>query len=136
MKLKPNRRNRNKYPGLVKELNLKIRQELIDQDYIDKLSETEKEWLNRFNNEYVSASVYPKKTKDKQKLLHNTKKLKKDCTDRNNWRNNDVYGIKKISNMLKEEKEYISLVEDNSNLTADEIENLMVEMIDDKLENT
>lgn len=42
MKAKKNRRNKTKYPGLEKKVNLKIRHEILDQDYIDKLSPDEK----------------------------------------------------------------------------------------------
>lgn len=37
-----NKRSRSKFPGLDPSVNLKVRQELIDQDYIDKLSEEDK----------------------------------------------------------------------------------------------
>ena len=41
-KIKKNRRNAAKYPGLDKNVNLKIRADLLDQDYINKLSPEEK----------------------------------------------------------------------------------------------
>lgn len=41
-------------------------------------------WLNKFNEEYVNDNLDRKNLKNN---LHNTKKLKKDCDDRNNARN-------------------------------------------------
>ena len=81
------KRSSNKYPALKPELNLKIRYELIDYDYIDKLNPEEKEWLNKFTNEYVNDVLDRKNLKNN---LHNTKELKKDCDDRNNARNRDI----------------------------------------------
>jgi hypothetical protein len=109
------KRQKAKYPGLKKNLNVKVRQELIDHDYIDKLNDEEKAWLSKFNEEYVSASF--KKTKGGKfspKNLHKTKKLRKDCYDRNNWRNNDVLGVTKANGMLKEEESAQAILEDRS----------------------
>lgn len=39
---KKTQRGNTKYPGLDKKVNLKIRHELMDQDYISKLSPEEK----------------------------------------------------------------------------------------------
>lgn len=41
-KKKMNKRDLTQYPGLDKAVNFRIRQDLIDQDYIDKLSPEEK----------------------------------------------------------------------------------------------
>lgn len=65
-------------------LNLKTRTDLIDYDYIDKLSPKEKAWLNKFTEEYTNASL---DNDNKQRNLHKTKELRKDCYDRNNARN-------------------------------------------------
>jgi len=82
-----NKRARTKYPALKPELNLKTRYDLIDYDYIDKLDDSEKRWLNKFTEEYTNATL------DRVNLsnnLHNTKELKQDCDRRNNARNRDV----------------------------------------------
>jgi hypothetical protein len=86
-KQKNNRRARTPYSALKPELNLRSRVELIDYDYIDKLSPDEKAWLNKFTDEYVNDHL---DRKDLNNNLHNTKALKKSCGDRNNARNRDI----------------------------------------------
>lgn len=83
-KKKQTKRSREKYPALKPEVNLKTRYELIDYDYLNKLNDNEKAWLNKFTEEYTNASL---DTKNPRKNLHKTKKLRKDCYDRNNARN-------------------------------------------------
>ena len=82
-----NKRGKTKYPALKPELNLKTRYELIDYDYINKLCEADKAWLNKFTEEYVNASL---DTKDITNNFHNSEELKKDCYRRNNARNRDI----------------------------------------------
>jgi hypothetical protein len=89
-----NKREKTKYPALKPELNLKSRYELIDYDYIDKLKEEEKSWLNKFTEEYVNASLDSKNLKNN---FHNTDQLKKDCYRRNNARNRDILTRAKAS---------------------------------------
>lgn len=89
---KKNKRNSTKNPALVPKLNLKSRYELIDYDYIDKLNEEEKAWLNAFTEEYINANM----NHDGEKL-HKTKKLKKDCYNRNNARNRCIWTKAKAS---------------------------------------
>jgi len=115
---KKTKRSSTKYPALNKSLNLKIRSELIDFDYVDKLSEEEKAWLNKFSEEYTNASF--KKNKDgsfSRKNLHKGS-LRNDCYNRNNWRNNDVYGVSKANDMLKDAKKMNNHLEESSKQIA------------------
>lgn len=66
-------------------------------DYVDKLSPKDQEWLDKFAGEYYGASL---DFKQRRRNLHNTKRLVKDCTDRNNRQNNDLLGITKITGLL------------------------------------
>lgn len=119
-----------KYRGLEKKLNLKIRQELIDQDYIKKLSKEEKEWLNKFNLEYVAADFRH------EEPLHKTKKLKKKCEDSNNARNRDSYSVTKSNNMLKGmNKKTSPILDSNRSTNLREVEETLIKIIDlkDKL---
>ena len=95
------KRKSEKYPALKPQLNLRTRFEIIDYDYLDQLSNKEKEWLNKFSEEYINASF-----KDKKDRIHNPNKkiikeikpdgteikitYEKDSYDRNNARNRDV----------------------------------------------
>lgn len=81
-KKRPTRRSKAKYAALQPELNLKTRYEEIDYDYVNQLSDKDKEWLNNFTEEYVNANM-----NHKGKKLHRSKKDKKLCYDRNNSRN-------------------------------------------------
>jgi hypothetical protein len=92
---KPTRRSRVQYPGLVKNVNTKVRQELIDHDYIDKLNDKEKEFLSNFNEEYLGANF-----QHRGKQLHKSKKRKRDCYNRNNARNRDIYSISNVTGNL------------------------------------
>lgn len=114
-----NRRTRTKHPELNKNLHLKIRQELIDYDYLDKLNEEEKEWLNRFTKEYVSASFEKtKKGNPSPKNLHKGSKLRKKVYNANNKRNIDAYAISRINNSLAELTEGHKALDTNTGLTA------------------
>ena len=83
----PNRRNKAKYPSLDPKLNLKTRQELVDYDYLNKLSPKELKFLDKFSREYIVASL---DQDNPNKNMHNTKALSKDCYDMNNSRNRDI----------------------------------------------
>jgi hypothetical protein len=74
----------------------KNKQWQVDQDYIQTLSNTAKDWLNQFNSEYYGGG--PKK--GCPKALHNTDELRKDCYNRTNRANNDVYGIHSCSGKM------------------------------------
>ena len=111
MKKKPSRRSADPHESLNPKLNLKTRYELFDQDYIDKLSPKEKDWLNKFNKEYIGDDLDRENLK---KNLHRTKKLKKSCDDMNNSRNRDVLTRAKASKQLADYEE-LDNESDNNN---------------------
>lgn len=131
MQKKRSRRSQTKYPALQPEFNLKTRYELIDFDYLKKLTDDEKEWLNNFMEEYANASF-----NHKGKKIHKEKKHKKDSYDRNNARNRDILTRLKASGQieyLEELSRFIYKAEDN-NLEDFESTNLLenLEKTDDK----
>ena len=95
--LKIKKRDIEKYPALKKNLNLKSRQDEIEVDYIHKLSEKEKEWLNKFNEEYVNTTFDRENLKNN---IHNTLELKQDCDHRNYKRREDLYVRQKARDNL------------------------------------
>lgn len=58
----------------------------MDQDYINQLDDSGKEWLSQFNNEYYGNTL----NKDWRKNLHH-KETKKTIYDATNARNRDMY---------------------------------------------
>lgn len=120
------KRARTKYPALKPELNLKTRYELIDYDYVDKLTEDEKEWLNKFTEEYINASL---DSVDLEKNFHNTEDLKKDCYRRNNARNRDILTRAKASNNYVSTDEMV--VEKKTEKETEEVDYFEDELSDD-----
>lgn len=90
------KRNRAKYNGLDKSVNLKIRHELLDFDYLDKLSVKDKTFLSKFMREWASADF-----SGPGKSLNRSKKSRKVIYDANNARNRDAFAITKSNGMLK-----------------------------------
>lgn len=93
---KKTRRESYQHPAVEKGVNLKSRQEEIDdvKSYFDKLSPAEKEWMNKFTEEYVHANIG-------DNPLHKTAEQKKSCYNRNNARNRCEYTRAKAQNKLK-----------------------------------
>lgn len=92
-KKKKTKRSKHKYPGLVKGCYSKIKQEFFDIDYVNQLSEEEKQWLNDFMNGDLGAN-----TKDNPVFEEYHQKQK--CWKKNNDRNNDVYSIMRATGRL------------------------------------
>lgn len=123
MKKKKNRRSNTKYPALNPGLNLKTRKDLIDYDYLDKLSEKEKDWLNRFTEEYTNA-----------RFDHKGKKIQKqtkDSYDRNNSRNRDILTRIKAEGKLKATE---TLNEKDVSVLSPEDEIILKEEIQERLD--
>jgi len=82
---KINRRNQDKFSALKPHYNLKTRYEELDYDYLDKLTDEEKDWLARFTEEYTHANFnHP------GKKIHKTKQQRREIYSRNNARNRDI----------------------------------------------
>jgi hypothetical protein len=72
-------------------------------DYIDDLSEEDKQALSKFIDEYYGASLAAADSPESwDNDLHNTDELRKDCRDRNNARNRDLYTILRTRGMVEE----------------------------------
>lgn len=110
----------------------------MDQDYVKDLSDTEKDFLSKFNEEYYGARL---NFDDLSQNLHNTEELKKDCTDRNNAQNRCVYGIAKAGNKINDmnmftvEKESVNidLGPDDEIHSDPNLEDALIDYIDSKL---
>lgn len=120
---KQSRRSKQPYPELDPKYSLKTRADLVDQDYLNKLSPKELAWLNKFNKEYVSGSLDRENIK---KNLHKKRKHIKDADDRNNARNRDVLTREKAANRVIE---YDSLIEESSH---ESYEDRLIDSIDSK----
>lgn len=82
------KRDLDKYPALNPRLNARTRFEVLDMDYLKKLTEEELKFMNQFMAEYVSGSF----KKDEQgeyskENLHKTMEERRECYTRNNVRN-------------------------------------------------
>ena len=119
------RRSKDKYPGLNKKLHTKVRQELIDQDYIHKLNDKEKKWLSDFNEEYVAADF-----RHSGKKLHKSKEQVRAINRANHARRKDAMSVAKVTNALKDEVNIKSVIEGKQRLEKDDTENLLNRMID------
>jgi len=69
---------KSKYPGLNKHNFTINTRGYIDQDYINKLSPEEKEWLSKFNDEYYGGKI----KKGDETALNKKDEHRKDCYNR------------------------------------------------------
>lgn len=121
---KKKKRDMEAYPALKKELNLKTRQDLIDYDYVHKLSEEDRKWLNKFTEEYVVTDF------DRDNLnnnIHNTEEYKSESDHRNYLRTKiDAYSMSKAGTRLQ-------YIEDlNKEFCVDDYENMLIDKLDKK----
>lgn len=70
-------------------LNSKVRQEFLDYDYLNDLTQEEYDWLAAFTHEDNCANF----SHGGQKVLPRKKEMKKAMYDKNNARNRDAFGI-------------------------------------------
>lgn len=75
--------------SLKTNLNSKVRQEFLDYDYLNQLTQEEYDWLAAFTHEDNCANF----SHGGQKVLPRKKAVKKEMYDKNNARNRDAFGI-------------------------------------------
>lgn len=77
---KKTRRSQAAYPALDPHLNLKTRSDLLDMDYIDQLSDKDKQWLNDFSAEFVNVD-FKTNIDEGRKRIHKKKKVEHEKND-------------------------------------------------------
>jgi hypothetical protein len=102
---KLSKRSKTKYPALDPSVNLKTRQEEINDvlSYFNKLSPKEKEWMNAFMEEENAVNFNHRGPK-----LNKSKEDKKRIYNKNNARNRCIYTREKAQDKLG----YFERVED------------------------
>ena len=95
-KKKVSRKAKAKNSSLEPKYTLKSRLELLDFDYLDKLSEKDLEFLNKFASEEIHASF----SDNNKENLNKTAAEKQEIYRRNNSRNADVLTRKKTRKQL------------------------------------
>lgn len=78
----------------------RVRKEFVDMDYMKDLSDKDKAWMEKFAGEYYGGSL---NTEQPRKNIHKSRKGIKDCFDRNNRQNNDVYGVTNANGLLNKD---------------------------------
>lgn len=105
---------REKYPALNPRFQTADRRELIDCDYVDKLNDKEKDFLNRFLEETVVTNFH-----------HPGKTLIDDVEERralyraNNQRKKDIINIAKQTNNLHKINDVIEELNTRSSSSSD-----------------
>lgn len=119
-----NRRSRVEFPALIRKYNLRIRQESIDFDYLEKLSKEDLDWLNRFMEEYNNASF-------KHDTIDGAVETRRKSYRTNNYRNRDIFSRAKAQGIVDSlsEIEFEELVEKNQRSDLSE-EDIWIKKID------
>jgi hypothetical protein len=87
--------------SLLPQHNTRVRRELLDADYLKKLSYEQLRYYAQFIDEYVGGAIGKTKAgKVRQGYLHDTPELAKKCYDENNSRNRDIYGVSRANGFL------------------------------------
>ena len=126
-KKKITKRNSLRFPALEKKVNLKTRTDLLqDFDYIDKLNDKEKMFLNNFLEEEIITNF-----NHKGKKFNTSKKSKRRCYNNNNARNRCIMTREKAMTTLNYLPDLINPV-DNRIMNPEEMA-LIMEVVNQKL---
>lgn len=109
-------------------MNAKTRHDLLDADYLHKLSQQELEWYARFTAEWVSGAFEKdKKTEDySDKNLHESIDQKRELWRANNARNRCIFTINKATNHLVSYEDFVEKIEE---LQSENVDNSFDELM-------
>jgi hypothetical protein len=122
---KSSARSKVKNAALNPNYSPRIRREYLDFDYLDQLSDKDKEFLNKFVEEELNASF------KKRGNLNKTKAERREVYSANNQRNRDAFGIGKATNRLILTGESVPYAEGNEK-SAHDYEDALIDFIDSK----
>ena len=117
-------RNKEKNVTFNTQRQVANRRDLLEVDYVSKLNDSEKDWLNRFNEEFALANF-----NHSGKKLDKSKKAKKAAYDSNNARNRCLYNKAKSTGLLDNapSEAYLAAKIDANNVaTPSEIEDALL----------
>lgn len=124
------RRDKIKHPALNKKYSPKVRQEYIDYDYLDKLSPEEKDWLNKFSEEYINARFNGDETD-----IDQSAEGRKASYDRNNARNRCLYSqlkVRRMNDKLLNYDDVVNIIEETQEQAPKYIEDVYIAFMDEK----
>lgn len=116
-------------------MNAKTRHDLLDADYLHKLSQQELEWYARFTAEWVSGAFEKDKNTDdySENNLHETIEQKRELWRANNARNRCTFTINKATNHLVSYEDFIEKIEEiQSENTDHSFDELMQRYLDEE----
>lgn len=128
-------RDKIKYPSFDIKRAVVNRREELEVDYLDKLNEDEKKFLNQFQEEWVMANFGKvNNPDDKAKLLDKSEKHRKECYNRNNYRNRDILINAKVRGLINrvDSDIHLSYYLDNNPTNYNNTEENLVNYIDKK----
>lgn len=123
-------RSKEKFPALNFRRQVKTRLDQLETDYLDKLNDEEKAWLNAFLEETVITNFQHKGRK-----FYKSKKAKREFYSSNNARNRCQFTKAKAMNTIvntKNPQALQSLVDAMEQTTASEMEDLFIAAIEIK----
>lgn len=121
-------RSKLRYPTFEPKRAVANRRDELDADYIDKLNETEKAWLNQFQEEWIMANF-----QDKEKLLDKSDEFRKERYRANNKRNKDAFINAKVRGLMNNTTNDAQLehyIDANRLTNVNEMEDVYAEYLD------
>lgn len=128
-------RNDEKNVALNSKRAVSNRRELMEIDYLDKLSESEKEFLNKFNEEFIMANFEDKY--NNREFLDDSAEARKKSYDANNSRNRCQYTKAKMTKLLDNtptQEAFNAKLTPASIKAYNNIEDVLIDSIDRKQE--